>query len=159
MKKEVAEKWTEALRSGKYEQGRGALCQDKKSGGRAFCCLGVLCDLYAQEHPAAGWSPEPHASNDTPFYCDLARVGDIRSDAGEVEELPQCVQDWAGVETNYGRLVTTVEQAVQLTKSSADAVAVDCPHEETTLTLTELNDNGLSFDKIADIIDEHWEQL
>ena len=31
-------KWVEALRSGEYEQGRGALLRD----GR-YCCLGVLC--------------------------------------------------------------------------------------------------------------------
>jgi len=40
MKLEVKKLWIEALRSGKYEQGRGALNKDGK-----FCCLGVLCDL------------------------------------------------------------------------------------------------------------------
>ena len=34
-------KWTEALRSGEYQQGRRAL-----RDGDAFCCLGVACDLY-----------------------------------------------------------------------------------------------------------------
>lgn len=36
--------WTDALRSGKYQQGKSALCED----GR-FCCLGVACEVY-QEH-------------------------------------------------------------------------------------------------------------
>jgi hypothetical protein len=40
MKKEIAERWVEALRSGKYEQGRHEL-----RGGDKFCCLGVLCDI------------------------------------------------------------------------------------------------------------------
>lgn len=40
MKKEVMVKWVEALRSGKYEQGTGALNSDGK-----FCCLGVLCEV------------------------------------------------------------------------------------------------------------------
>lgn len=32
--------WVEALRSGKYQQGYGALRK-----GDQFCCLGVLCDV------------------------------------------------------------------------------------------------------------------
>lgn len=35
-----AKKWVEALRSGKYEQGIGALCKD----GR-YCCLGVAVEV------------------------------------------------------------------------------------------------------------------
>lgn len=33
-------KWLEALRSGKYAQGEGALCRDSN-----YCCLGVLADI------------------------------------------------------------------------------------------------------------------
>lgn len=40
MKKEIAEKWIAALRSGKYKQGRACLQK-----GDQFCCLGVLCDI------------------------------------------------------------------------------------------------------------------
>ena len=49
MKKRVLTKWLKALRSGKYKQGRGALCQINKKGTESFCCLGVLCDLYNKE--------------------------------------------------------------------------------------------------------------
>lgn len=34
-------RWVEALRSGKYEQGRDMM----RSRGNTFCCLGVLCDV------------------------------------------------------------------------------------------------------------------
>lgn len=37
----VKEKWVEALRSGKYEQGQGYL----RRADDSMCCLGVLCDL------------------------------------------------------------------------------------------------------------------
>lgn len=37
---EIKAKWVAALRSGKYQQGRGGL-----RNGDKFCCLGVLCDL------------------------------------------------------------------------------------------------------------------
>lgn len=44
MRKELKEKWLEALRSGKYKQGRGEL----RSVNDEFCCLGVLCDVSGQ---------------------------------------------------------------------------------------------------------------
>lgn len=40
MKKDVADKWVAALRSGKFQQGKTYLSQDGK-----FCCLGVLCEV------------------------------------------------------------------------------------------------------------------
>lgn len=40
MDKELKAKWVEALRSGKYKQGRSRL----KHAGR-HCCLGVLCEV------------------------------------------------------------------------------------------------------------------
>lgn len=47
MKPEIAKKWIAALRSGEYKQATGQL-----RVADAFCCLGVLCNLHAQEHPA-----------------------------------------------------------------------------------------------------------
>lgn len=40
MKKDIAMKWVEALRSGKYKQTRGTL-----KNNEGFCCLGVLCEI------------------------------------------------------------------------------------------------------------------
>jgi len=40
MKREVANIWVTALRSGKYKQGMGYLNKNNK-----FCCLGVLCEI------------------------------------------------------------------------------------------------------------------
>ena len=50
MNAEIKRRWIEALTSGKYKQGTMTL-----HGGDAFCCLGVLCDLYATDHGLA-WS-------------------------------------------------------------------------------------------------------
>lgn len=41
VKKEDIQKWANALRSGKYEQGSSYLQFDRK-----YCCLGVACDLF-----------------------------------------------------------------------------------------------------------------
>lgn len=43
LRKEIKEKWIEALESGKYQQGVGTLCRD----GR-YCCLGVLADVMGR---------------------------------------------------------------------------------------------------------------
>ena len=45
MKKEIADKWIKALRSGKYKQGRGRLNYHDKE----LCCLGVLCEVALSE--------------------------------------------------------------------------------------------------------------
>ena len=39
--KKQAQKWADALRSGKYKQGR---CQLQSEDG--YCCLGVACDVF-----------------------------------------------------------------------------------------------------------------
>lgn len=41
-------KWIEALRSGKYKQGRAAL-KEVRGKTAKYCCLGVLCDLAARD--------------------------------------------------------------------------------------------------------------
>jgi hypothetical protein len=43
MNPEIKAEWLRALRSGEFRQARDKL-RDK---GGAFCCLGVLCKLYA----------------------------------------------------------------------------------------------------------------
>lgn len=44
MNQDIKTKWVEALRSGKYKQGRDALCT-AKNAENFYCCLGVLCDV------------------------------------------------------------------------------------------------------------------
>ena len=42
LKAAVKRKWLAALRSGEYEQGANYLYWDSASGGKRYCCLGVL---------------------------------------------------------------------------------------------------------------------
>ena len=51
MKKEIADMWCAALQSGEYNQGRGTLCLQYSNDTKAWCCLGVLCDLYNKHNP------------------------------------------------------------------------------------------------------------
>jgi hypothetical protein len=46
MKAKYKKKWLAALRDGEYEQTAGRLADDD-----GYCCLGVLCDVVAQDHP------------------------------------------------------------------------------------------------------------
>jgi len=50
MFKDIARKWTAALRSGKYRKTQGILCKVDKYGNKSHCCLGVLTELYNKEH-------------------------------------------------------------------------------------------------------------
>ena len=76
-----ARKWVEVLRSGEYQQTQGVL---RKWDG--FCCLGVACDLYAQENPQLGaW--------DEDRFTFLNRVS----------TLPGQVRDWLGLSSIIGK--------------------------------------------------------
>lgn len=46
MKKELKERWIEALLSKKYRQGKNKL----RSTSNDYCCLGVLCDISRLGH-------------------------------------------------------------------------------------------------------------
>ena len=72
---ENAKKWVAALRSGKYRQGRGALCRDD-----SFCCLGVACDVYQKE---VGGMQVRQVANMVQFN-------------GETGVLPKVVRLWLG---------------------------------------------------------------
>lgn len=115
MNPEIKAKWLEALRSGEYKQGKGALVE-VKGDERFYCCLGVLCDLAAKE----GVTRE----------ADGGTLGVGFMDRGAVEHgiLPLRVQEWAGL-------------AGPNPVVRGEALAVR-------------NDQGESFDEIADVIEE-----
>lgn len=46
MNQEVKQLWVEALRSGKYEQGKYCL----RTAEGKYCCLGVLCEISGKEY-------------------------------------------------------------------------------------------------------------
>ena len=47
MDKAVKKAWVAELRSGDYKQGQFQL----RDGDNEFCCLGVLCNVHAQNNP------------------------------------------------------------------------------------------------------------
>lgn len=105
--------------------------QDALHDSDGYCCLGVACDLYLKEHPdAAEWTT---ASADTYRFRFRDRNGKI-----EYLNLPQLVMSWLGVRTPDGEFVDVYGY---------------------NRTLAHLNDNGRSFEEIAQIIESGPEKL
>lgn len=76
MNKDIAMQWVEALESGKYVQGKGAL-----DAGGMQCCLGVLCKLAPVE------ITRPSEESGRTYYC------------GKHHYTPAEVSEWAGAQS------------------------------------------------------------
>lgn len=128
MKPEVAKIWVDALRSGEYTQAAGVLklARSYPAVGYHHCCLGVLCELYDQNHE------EKLEQQTSDIYSEETTV----YFNGEHEILPVIVADWAGLGSRKGT-----------------------PTNHMFPSLVDLNDNGSSFEKIADVIEKNVENL
>ena len=142
MKQKVMRAWVRALRSRKYKQGKYALRSTTRAGnmGSEFCCLGVLCDLYAQEHPDdAQW-----VVNGSRMSCSFSpRAGEIQNNVPHA-----LVMEWAGLKTENG------EFRAPSTAWDDFGFRGSCAQE-----LTSVNDNGATFRQIATFIEKHWRRL
>lgn len=89
MKTELKQKWLDALRSGKYKQGKGLL-RDRND---CFCCLGVLCDVAGmrwipgatEDYAPAGQSiymPTPKQREELGLSFEVAAHFSKRNDNG-----------------------------------------------------------------------------
>jgi hypothetical protein len=65
-KKSLRERWVEALTSGDYEQGEGALRR-----GRRFCCLGVALDLLEPDQ----WYVSDGSGDETGNWANRSNTG------------------------------------------------------------------------------------
>jgi len=81
MKEQIADRWVEELRSGKYKQGKGKL----RTSHNYYCCLGVLCELSPIE-------AKLYPNHDTYIYDNQC--------AG----LPRSVSEWSGVKDSLGHI-------------------------------------------------------
>ena len=132
MNPEVKQKWIDALRSGKYEQG-----SEKLRGANGYCCLGVLCDLYAQEHDTQ-WEFRGYDENSdetNPHPMDYWYFGD------QSEFLPYSVMDWAGLKTHNPTVRIDVEDNDEDNWYFQDEIA-------------NVNDSGYTFNDLSKLIEE-----
>lgn len=132
MKEKVKDLWVEALRSGKYEQTTGFL---KKGNG--YCCLGVLCDVYAKTQKKKGFQKSSsqlyHLKN--VYNFDNKRAG-----------LPDRVIKWAGINAN-GKIIISENSEI-------------ISQNNTISYLMMLNDrDGKTFDEIATFVEKNWREI
>jgi hypothetical protein len=128
MNQDIKKRWVEALRSGLYTQGREALCRIDDNGNRTWCCLGVLTDLARQEGIIFEGDPEP-----------------------DVESLPYRNPQGFPVSRNYLSRDVVLWSGITGVDSFANPV-VQLPNGG-TLPLAALNDSGVSFREIANLIE------
>jgi hypothetical protein len=135
VKKEIADLWVQALRSGKYSQVKARLHKP----GEGFCCLGVLCELSGQ----GKWSG--------PVVFDASQYV-TQNDRSE-QVLPNEVASWAGV---HDVTPFALIHGHPVTRDRQDSYG---DHGPDAVHLASLNDQGYTFAQIADVIEQHWESL
>ena len=92
MRKKVKQLWVNALRSGKYEQGRNVLCSlDNK-----YCCLGVLCELYMERMKKNHKKSKVNKILGTSVSMQYRVEGECNATC----LLPKVVEKWAGLNSN-----------------------------------------------------------
>lgn len=128
MNPEVKQKWIDALRSGKYEQG-----SEKLRTVSGYCCLGVLCDLYAQEHNTQ-W--EFRGNEETNL-----QPKDYWYFEDQSEFVPESVMDWAGFTENCPVVKIDVEEGDEDSWFYHEGLA-------------DLNDSGYTFNELSKLIQE-----
>lgn len=129
---ENRKKWTAALRSGEFAQGKGQLYEPETDG---YCCLGVACELAAREGVVEG-------RDDDGSYG-----GPMHTQEGNAYVLPDRVRAWLGLAGVGGDLRTPVEYVGHAEDGEAS-------WEDQANALAGLNDGaGYTFAQLADIID------
>ena len=128
MNTQIKQKWIDALRSGKYEQG-----SEKLRTVTGYCCLGVLCDLYSQDHNTQWDFRGNEETNLQPM--DYWYFGD------QSEFLPESVMNWAELKTHNPTVRVDVEDNE------------DEDNWSYTDHLSDVNDSGYNFSQIANIIE------
>jgi hypothetical protein len=99
--------------------------RDRLRDGDGFCCLGVLCDIVKNDVGGRWEGPEDNA------------------------------QFIVGYEHATGALPAAVQELAGLKQANPEIEAIMIKDENAPVSLAGMNDHGVSFAEIADIIEEH----
>lgn len=153
MKPEIKTKWLEALRSGEYTQADSLI--QETGGQRSFCCLGVLNDISGlgewhrgQDYICPGGEEEAFerflADGGHPKYWDKEQ--EYQYTKRENEYAHDLVVEWAGL--------TDKDPKLQITSEFASRHGFVHQSKAHTANISVLNDSGVSFLALADLIEE-----
>jgi hypothetical protein len=139
---EVKQQWVDALRSGNYPQGKFSL----KTDSGKYCCLGVLCEISPIESRVV-------------TTCDCcSTTATLWDDCESV--LPSSVMNWAGTGNDRDICMDlTLEDFNYLVeKYETDefrTLEVSDRYISTSVNGSALNDSGVSFEDIANLIEKY----
>lgn len=136
----IRDRWLAALRSGKYNQTVEALATEQ-----GHCCLGVLCELAAEDNVVERLEGGNHyvfrgPRPDSDDECDRVVWS---SDS----VLPQAVLEWAEMDMDVERL-----PGAPLVDNINDPIVIWNGERKSLSTLND--DEGLDFNEIAAIIEK-----
>jgi len=142
MNPEVKQLWLDALRSGKYTQGKSLLRPTEST----YCCLGVLCQI-AEERGICEYIPSDEHEGFTIKYPDVFQDGFCDGNVYEESELPWVVKQWAGLDNENPKVTLNERNTKEHLKGTMQ--------DNTIITLAQLNDeHNYTFTELADIIEE-----
>jgi hypothetical protein len=138
MKASIKKQWLEALRSGQYKQAKGFLRRLDRNGNLGHCCLGVLCELVMPAIPDSGWLSD--------------HSGTFRTPAGDSHtSLVGPVRDYANLDQRSPRINIPSDHPLW----EDGRVSAHMLDDRRGTELAGLNDSGLSFLEIADLIEQY----
>ena len=142
LKPAVKQLWLEGLRSGEFEQ-----CSGKLSNGVGYCCLGVLSELahregvLTREVQTSTYKPVFGSEDDRRTETSIHYGGYAASNY-----LPREVADWAFEEYDPNAVYWENPRV-------NDPRPEGHPMKVEVTSLAELNDEGFTFEEIADVVE------
>ena len=153
MDSKIKKLWLDALRSGKYPQTQGYLRSSKRDDRpEGFCCLGVLCDLFQKDTGKGRWqSKDSEEQYGRLFKLSSKDLGSSYDSQDLDCTLNRLITDWAGLKsTDPG--FHKVGMKSEIRDCIKEMNTRDRP-DQVRVTLAILNDDGSTFEEIANLIE------
>ncbi len=163
LKPRIKKLWLKWLRSRRYRQQHGQLCGDNVNGSPARCCLGILCDVYGREHdiPGQSWWKKDYDYSYNPIFKPCPGKDTNNFDDPQTYVLPQGVAHWAGLK---GRGFQNPRIPIKVARKHCEPVMNTMSYDTAdkvfnkigirSIEIADLNDAGVPFHILADIIEE-----
>jgi hypothetical protein len=157
MKDELKQGLINNLRSGEYKQGRKRLRVRQEEGGESsFCCLGVLTDMAVKEGIVEWREKDAHPGRLDDVDGMIIPAYDEERQYTEEFTLPNAVANWACINSSPSVTINSVvEVLTRDDKYIREEVLKKIDRRGISdVGLATLNDAGLDFEDMADIIEE-----